>query len=106
VLARLAAAVGVNTVGAGAVLSTEHAGGSDLGELAVLINYGVLGIVTLLWLLGRIETPKRADQAEARALAAEQRERDLNATLRTDVVPALVQFTAAATRILDRDAGR
>lgn len=77
-------------------------GGNGLGSLALLLNYGILGIVTLLWLTGRIETPKRGDAAERRAEAAEARERELELVLRTEVVPALTRFTEVAGRILDR----
>lgn len=70
--------------------------------IALLLNYGILGLVTILWLTGRIETPKRGDAAERRAEASEAREHELELMLRTEVVPALTRFTEVAGRILDR----
>jgi hypothetical protein len=87
--------------GLGAALAQASDGG--IGDFAILFNYGVLGVVTLLWLTGRIETPKRGDRAEERATAAEARERELQDVLRHEVVPALVRFTETGSRILDRD---
>lgn len=97
--ARLAAAFMIDTVG----LLIADAGGGSANYVAILFNYGVLGVVTILWLLGKIETPRRAEIAEARATAAETRERAMQDTLRNEVVPALVRFTDTATRILERD---
>lgn len=78
----------------------DQGGGSDL---ALLLNYGVLGLVTILWLTGRLETPKRADKAEERAAAAEGRLEALEESLRRDVVPAMTRMTEVGARILDRD---
>lgn len=100
-LVRLAVVFAADTVGAFAVLAAE--GSDGIGEFAILFNYGVLGVVTLLWLLGRIETPRRGDTAEARAEAAEERERHMQDTMRGEVIPALIRFTETATRLLDRD---
>lgn len=104
-LPRLAVVLAVDTVASlnlTHVLASAGDGGSGLGDVAILLNYGVLGVFTLLWLTGRIEGPKRADRAELRAEAAEARERELQKTLRDEVVPAMLRFTETATRILDR----
>lgn len=78
--------------------ATDGGNGSDL---ALLFNYGVLGLFTLAWMTGRIETAKRADLAEQRAAAAEQRARTLEDALRTEVVPAMTRFTEVGARIAE-----
>lgn len=80
--------------------------GSGPDVFGYLLNYGVLGILTILWLIGRIRTGADVAAATKRAEDAEQRERDMQNALRTEVVPALVRFTDTAARILDRDADR
>lgn len=100
---RFAVVVVVDGIASFAVFAAES-GSGGIGDFAILLNYGVLGIVTLLWLTGRIETPKRGDKAEERATAAEARERELQDVLRHEVVPALVRFTETGSRILDREA--
>lgn len=88
----------------GVVLAGVQPGGATSGDvLGYLLNYGVLGLFAVLWLTNRIKTAADVTKAEARAEAAEARERALNDTLRTETMPALVRFTDTATRILDRD---
>lgn len=102
-LARLASIGAVTVADVGLIVAQANDGdGSTIGDFAILFNYGVLGIVTLLWLTGRIKTGADVEKAEARAIAAEAERRELANVLRTDVVPAMVKFTEAGQRILDR----
>lgn len=100
-MTRAVIAVGV-VVDAALIFATGGDGGGG-SDLALLFNYGVLGLFTLGWLTGRIETSKRADLAEARAAAAELRARTLEDSLRMDVVPAMVRFTEVGTRLAEKD---
>lgn len=75
--------------------------GGDVGWERIL-NYGVLGVFTVLLATGRLESPKRADRAEAALTAERAAKSDLEAVLRKDVVPAMTRFTDVASRILDR----
>lgn len=68
-----------------------------------ILNFGILGVFTVLWLLGKIKTAGDVTKAEARADKAEQAKADLEESLRTDVVPAMTRFTDVASRILDRE---
>lgn len=86
------------------MLVADQVNGPDL--VGYLLNYGILGVLTLLWLTGMVVNATLYKAAVARAEAAEQREREMQTALRAEVVPALVRFTDTATRILDRDAGR
>lgn len=85
------------------VVFAQQAGqaGSDVGWER-LLNYGVLGIFTVLLATGRLESPKRADRAELALTAERQAKSDLEAVFRSDVVPAMTRFTDVAARILDR----
>lgn len=71
--------------------------------IGYVLNFGILGVVTVLWITNRIKTAADVTKAEARAEAAEARERNLNDALRADVVPAMTRFTDVATRILDKE---
>ena len=83
------------------VIAAEQ--GIDSFGLERLLNYGVLGVFTVLLAVGRLEGPKRADRAEARAEAEAKARSELEAVYRTDVVPALTRFTDIASRILNRE---
>lgn len=79
---------------------------NETSLVTVLLNYGVLGVFAVLLVLGRIEGPKRADKAEARAEAAEERERALHHEIRAEVIPAMIRWTETAARVLERDRER
>lgn len=77
--------------------------------IAALLNFGVLGLVAVLFITRRIITVGELDAAraataaaEARAVAAETRERELERTVREEVVPAMVNVTNVASAILAR----
>lgn len=97
-------------VTAGVVIAEEATSGLD-PLTSYLLNFGILGVMTTLWLTGIIRTKgevqraeARADRAEARADAAEQARSELEASVRNDVVPSMTRFTDVASRILDRSA--
>lgn len=76
--------------------------GIDPGILG-LVNLGVLGVFTVAWLRGWVKTGADYAEQRTRAEAAEQRERDMQNALRTEVVPAMLRFTDTASRVLERD---
>lgn len=103
------ALIGAAIVDAAAV-SAQVAGGTGGADVAItLLNYGVLGALVVLLLTGRLRRSAEVDEAngrtaaaEARAVAAETRERELERTMRESVVPAMVRFTDNAVTILGR----
>lgn len=77
---------------------------ADAGDLVGLLNYGILGILFVLWLRRSIRTAgevaeadARTTKAESRAEAAEARERALYESIRSDVVPAMTRITDRLT---------
>lgn len=82
-----------------AATASDGNGGPDV--VGYVLNYGVLGVITALWLAGRIKTGADVLAAVARAEAAEARERELNNVIRADVVPALTRVTELGARLLD-----
>lgn len=100
-IAGVAALLGVDALGLVLAAAGDSAAADPL--IGYVLNFGVLGVVTVLWITNRIKTAGDVAKAEARAEAAENRERTLNDTIRVDVVPAMVRFTDTATRILDRE---
>lgn len=110
----IAAALAVAAVAnlAAAVVAQAAGGDSDLDPLAYVVNFGILGIATVLWIRRSIrpgadvvDADARTARAEARAEAAETRERQLEQNLRDAVVPAMTRFTESAVRLLDRIGG-
>lgn len=95
-------AVRVAPAGAWLLGAAEGGGSPDVTALVGLINYGVLGALTILWLARRIVTAGELAQAVARAEAAETRERELERAFRAELVPAVIRFTDTATRVLER----
>lgn len=89
----------VALLGDGAVLAASNGDGFDV---ALLLNYGVLGLVTLAWLTRRIVTGGELAAAEARAASAEARARALEDSIRADIVPAMVRFTDVGSRLAER----
>lgn len=96
----------------GVALIAQATGGPDAGALLTFLNYGVLGALVVLLLTGQLrrgsevkEANERTVAAEARAVAAEARERELERTVRAEVVPAMVNLTNVAGSLLARSSG-
>lgn len=108
VLAVALAVVGVGVLDAVAVIAATGDGGTvavDPGILS-LLNLGVLGVFTVGWLRGWVKTGADYQAERAERQASEQRERDMQNALRTEVVPAMLRFADQAARVLEIAAAR
>lgn len=82
-----------------------------LTDLGGFINLGVLGVITLLWVTKKIGVTDsnerdylRQENAQLRDdLAAERRDnKDLNESMRRDVVPAITDVARILPIVIDR----
>ena len=66
-----------------------------------LAQYGVLGMVVLAFLAGRIVAGYQYDRMEKRAEAAEQREREMRDRLDDKLLPLMTETARLLTELLD-----
>ena len=74
---------------------------SNADPILTLLNYGVLGLIVLLWLTGKLASGRELERARAASEADREALTAMSAKLIQDVVPALTRVTDATARATD-----